>query len=257
MGAIEQDCPTTVPLGSLVDCGYLSNFPHHAMFVSHAHRNYPDIRFLGTLSLSSNVPDINQRLESPHALLSPTVCYHCFQAFNGKTLPSNELLFTATAKCHRHEFKQVVGLERLNTFTMRELVFFGSKEYVASRISTIQTLIKSLFESWGLHFRIIGANDPFFASSASNKRTFQSLFSLKQELQVRLPYKDKWLAVGSLNNHVTGLVKAFAIKPAGESEPADLHSGCVGIGFERLALGIFAQFGLDASQWPEALVKEL
>jgi hypothetical protein len=33
----------------------------------------------------------------------------------------------------------------------------------------------------------------------------------------------------------------------------DLHSGCVGFGFDRLVFAALSQFGLDQETWPAAL----
>lgn len=253
MKAIEHDYPTTLPLASMLECGYVASFPQHAMFVANAHRDFEGIRAMSAYKSVEAGSSLGKHLDTPHAILAPTVCYHCFQAFKNRTLPHVDVMFTALAKCHRHEFKTVIGLERLNTFSMRELIFFGSKNFVNEQKQRIQQKTIDVLNSWGLKFRILGANDPFFATTAANKRTYQSLFDLKQEIQVLLPYKNKWLAIGSVNNHQAGLVNSFGIKS--QSEGAELHSGCVGIGYERLALGLFSQKGLDPAKWSPELRK--
>ena len=55
-----------------------------------------------------------------------------------------------------------------------------------------------------------------------------------------LPYEKKWLAVGSFNNHLDTLTKAYSIKSKNNKK---INSGCVGIGYERLLYAIYSQQG--------------
>lgn len=253
MGAEEQDYPATVPLSSLVRNGYLASFPQHAFFVSAAHTTLENLEQITQLTKK---PDAEWRSSVGEAtqVLAPTVCYHCFEALRGGSIPTNGRLFTAVNKCFRHEYKTARGLERLQTFTMREIISFGSQEQVANHLQSILDFTKKMVVDWGLQVRIIGATDPFFAVEAAKKRAFQSFLGLKQELQVYLPHNDKWLAVGSFNSHRDTLVKNYAVGSA-SAEP--LNSGCVGYGLERLALGILSQQGTNSNKWSPALQKVL
>ena len=259
-GAIEQEYPTTVPARSLASNGYLASFPQHAIFATPIH---PDFKSLQDLVESSKADSQEPRiclasstLEQPRQVLAPTVCYHCFEGLRDKDLNSSELhLITAIAKCHRHEYKTTNGLERLQTFTMREIIFYGSEKQVVAFRDEVLEFSKALLEKWKLKMRVIGANDPFFAIDAGKKRSYQSFLGLKQELQLFLPYKNKWLAVGSFNNHRDTLTRAYGINNS--DQESQMFSGCVGYGYERMALGILAQVGHSTLALPEELQRSV
>lgn len=235
MGAIEQDCPDTVPLSSLQQNGYLGAYPHHACFVSVAKA---DLKSLS--ELSGKKSDLNESLVAPTSVLTPTVCYPCFEAMRGQSLSEKGTSITAISKCHRREYKTHQGLERLQTFTMREWIVVGSEVWVSSQLDQMAEKVKSLVNRSGLSARLISATDPFFAGEALKKRPYQSLLGLKKELQLKLPYNDRWIAAGSFNLHRDTLVKSYGIKSETGSQ---LFSACVGFGLERFALAVLAQHG--------------
>lgn len=240
--AQEIDVPTMVPLEGLKKSGYLTSFPQHVFC---ANEFVPDLENISSLIghiKSNKLTSLKSFLKDPSLILSPTVCYHCFESLRG-TLIEENVTYTALSKCHRHEFKTCVGLERLQTFTMREIIFYGDPDYVSEGLKKVIDETIVLIKRLNLKARIISASDPFFAIDASKKRTYQSMMKLKYELQVYLPYADKWISAGSFNNHLETLVKPFEIS----SEKVGFSSGCVGYGFERFALGVIAQRGFESS----------
>ena len=64
---------------------------------------------------------------------------------------------------------------------MREIIFFGSDNYVETNRNEIMDHCKSYFIYLGLKFRIVTASDPFFTSGAEAKRIYQSALALKYE----------------------------------------------------------------------------
>jgi seryl-tRNA synthetase len=256
LGADEQEYPTTLPVQTLADSGYLEGFPQHAIFVTTAR---PDLEVIENLTDISKRPLVGDALMLPHGtlehprqLLAPTVCHHCFESLRGRVLePHEPLLITALGRCHRHEYRTTRGLERLQTFTMRELIFCGTEGGVAARRDLITEFACETLAGLDLTLRLVNATDPFFATDAAGKRSFQSILGLKRELHLYLPYSCRWLAAGSVNNHRDTLVRRFGIRGADRSEP--LFSSCVGFGYERMALGILAQFGVDSTNWPARL----
>jgi seryl-tRNA synthetase len=249
-GAIEQHFQPTLPAKSLVENGYISSFPQHPLFVANVFRN---IKNINTLSKDAKEKPINSmhqwlddRIDTHKQILSPTVCYHCFETLRNQSIPLEGVLYTAIAPCHRHESRNISGLSRLQTFTMREIIFFGSEDYVETNRNEIQEHCKSYFIDLGLKFRIVTASDPFFTSGAEAKRIYQSALSLKYEIQAYLPHSDIWISVASFNNHQQSLVTPYKINFDSNS---DLYSGCVGYGYERLAYALYSQFGCDQSSW--------
>ena len=116
-----------------------------------------------------------------------------------------------------------------------------------------QRLIEDLsafLEKLNLNCRIETANDPFFSNDAAMKNVFQNASRLKYELLARLNHSGEYLAVGSINLHLDFFGNAFDIRlPDG----GHVYSGCIGIGFERLAYALYCQFGHEVDRWPNEL----
>lgn len=232
---IEISVNETLPLKSLVDNQYLNNFPNHPLFVSNVRR---DIDILDKISNEKKIDQfyLSDKLEEPNMVLSPTVCYHCFELNKNKFLSKN-ITYNVVSKCNRYESKNYRTLERLQSFTMREYVAYGSKNYVNTFLkNNLEKFIK-LFKKLKIKFRIISASDPFFSQDGIKKLIFQGSQNLKYEVQFFLPNENKWLAVGSFNNHLTALTNKYNIKKNSNF----LYSGCIGFGFERFIYSIICQ----------------
>ncbi len=251
IGCKEQEYGTTVRTNWLLKNGYLKSFPQHAMMVGTIHRDFE------SLNAIADNPDDYAEFDSVSPLisdfentLSPTVCYHCFERHAGMTLGEAPMLITALGKCHRHEGKNTHGLTRLRTYTMREIIYFGGTDYVRHWQHEIMSYCKQLISDLRLNYRIVAASDPFFATTATQKKDFQRMFKLKYELQVYVPCEDRWVSTMSFNNHQKTLVDSYEIST---EEEAGMESGCFGVGYERLAFAIVSQYGVDPSGWPERL----
>lgn len=254
-GAIPQSVPTTVPATSLVQNGYVAGFPHQLFLVGSIHHDLELVEGLARepqkyLGPGGALEDV----ASHHTqLLSPTVCYHTFESLRGQTLEREECLFTSLGRCHRNEGAGVGGLHRLQTFTMREIIYLGSPVFVEAERTWTMDHLKELFHQWKLNYRIVTASDAFFAGGAEKRRAYQTTFKLKYEMQLYLPHAKEWLAVASFNHHQGTLTGAYQVK-AKSAEP--LFSGCTGYGYERLAYALYAQKGMDGSAWPKGLKDE-
>ena len=181
-------------------------------------------------------------------LLSPSVCFHWYRWLRDVELKEPRAI-TALGKCFRYESSNLTGLERLWDFTMREIVFVGPAEYVLASRDRLVDLSARFLDELGMAYEISTATDPFFVDSYAVQAAYQQGFELKFELLAPLPYSGKKLAVGSINYHQDFFGRSFAIQAAG----APAHTGCLGFGYERLALAFLAQHGLDQKQWPAAL----
>ena len=244
-GAIEQYFQPTLPARSLVENGYIASFPHHPLFVTNVIRDANQIKDLSKAAKEESIDLMHEWLDSKmdthQQVLSPTVCYHCFETLRRQSIPKNGILYTAIAPCHRHESKNIKGLSRLQTFTMREIIFFGSADFVETQRKEILSHCQSYLVDLGLKFRVVTASDPFFISGSEAKRIYQTALALKYEVQAFLPHTDNWISVASFNNHQQSLVIPYHI---GFDSDADLHSGCVGYGYERLVYSFCSQFGI-------------
>ena len=225
----------TLPIESVLKNDYVSNFPNHPIYLSNTIRN---ITTLDEISNSRKISKnfIGSRLEKPFLVLSPTVCYHCFEIKKNRSIKKN-IVFNVLAKCNRYESKNYKTLERLQTFTMREYVAYGSKKFVQDFLKFNLKKFINIFKKLNVKFRVISANDAFFSEGGIKKIFYQNTQSLKYEIQFYLPKEKKWLAVGSFNNHLDILTKKYEIK----NKSNFVYSGCIGFGYERLLYSLISQ----------------
>ena len=185
--------------------------------------------------------------------LQPAVCDVCYYTLSHATDHGNTV-YTTYNKVFRNEVSPTGSLDRLTAFSVRDIMFVGDRDFV---LTMRQRLIEDLSEFLrvlDLDCRIETANDPFFMNESAMKSVFQNASRLKHELLVRLNYSGEHLAVGSINLHLDFFGKAFDIRlPDGTWA----HSGCIGIGFERLTYGLYCQYGPDIETWPTALRQTL
>jgi len=246
--------PSLIGADVLERCKYLRSFPHALTLVSHLREDLEAVQNFGRSARWDNGQLLcNQSdLSAIECLLAPAVCFHCFAWLQNSEQRASRA-FTALGKCFRYESGNLDGLERLWDFTMRELIFVGSQDYVlAQRQKAIDETVP-LLDEWGLAYEIRSATDPFFIEEYTSA-TFQLAFDLKFEIRADLPYKQKTLAVGSFNFHQDYFGRSLNINTNSGKAAC---TGCVGFGLERLVLAFFAQHGLDRRNWPDAVAREV
>ena len=222
-----------LPLQSFINNGYLLNFPHHVMFASNLKR---DLKLIDRVSSSHDVKKISRMIDDPKLVMSPCVCYHVFETLKNSNIYSNKV-FNSISSCNRFESTNYFTFERLQSFTMREYVGFGSERFIKSFLHDNISFFKNICIKNNIKFKIVTANDSFFSQQGIKKMNYQSLNNLKFELQFWLPNEKKWLAVGSFNNHQDVLTRKYNIN----FNKDNLHSGCIGWGYERFVYAIISQ----------------
>lgn len=249
--AQEFQYPTLLPTSVLDTFGYFGSFPHFAMFVTRLHNDidvyeafraeYADAkRITGNLFTHCGNHDY---------CLPPTMCYHTYHQLRGSELPADRVV-TAKGKSFRFEAKYYRGLERLWDFTIREIVFLGSREFVVECRESFMRASFALMDELGLSGFSEVANDPFFVTQDTAGKIFnQRMMALKYELRMNVD-AERTIAAASFNLHERFFGDAFKI--TGQDRAA-VTTGCVGFGLERLAYAFLCQNGLDEAKWPEAL----
>lgn len=248
--------PTLIPASYMERVNYFRSFPHSLTFVTHLREDLDVIdRFAQEAACGEdglNMPaEAFSRIQT---LLSPAVCYHLYFTLANRPLPGGSLTATAVGNCFRYEAINLNSLERMWNFTMREVIFVGSKEFVLENREAARKYMEPVLERVGLAYRVESANDPFFIGEFRKQAAFQSAFQLKYEIRGALPYKSSTLAVGSYNYHQDFFGRSLNITLP-DGSPA--HTGCVAFGLERIAFAFLAQHGLDPAGWPEAVRNEL
>jgi len=249
--ASEYRFPSLVGADVMDRCRYLRSFPHSLSLVSHLREDLEAIqRFARSAAWTSDHLEVGEQTLAPvQCLLSPTVCFHHY-AWLENTAACPRHTITALGKCFRYESGNLVGLERLWDFTMREFVYVGPRDYVLEQRQRSIDHAAVMLDEWGLNYEIVSASDPFFIEDYSTQVLIQKAFDLKFEVAVPLAYKAKTLAVGSFNYHQDFFGRSLKIMQAGD-EP--VHTGCVGFGLERLVLAFLSQYGIDPAAWPAAV----
>jgi hypothetical protein len=250
--------PTLIPARYLERVNYFRAFPHSLSFATHLREDLDVIDDFAQHTACDHQTSpgaLNTPAESfapIQALLSPAVCYHLYFSLADRPLPGGQLTATAVGNCFRYESFNLRSLERLWNFTMREIIFVGSKDFVLQNRELARQEMAQRLAQIGLAYRVESANDPFFIGEFRKQAAFQSAFQLKYEIRASLPFKDSTLAVGSYNYHQDFFGRNLNISlPDG----LPVHTGCVAFGLERMAYAFLAQFGLEPTGWP-AVVRE-
>lgn len=248
--AREEDYPALVDPDVLARAGYLGSFPQSVCLVAHLREDFDAIeafRAANTESDSLELPDA-AAMTCSEAALRPAVCLPVYRALEGTSLPRGGVAITTVGRAFRYESRNMVGIQRLWDFSMREIVFAGPADVVEEQRTRAIDLVTRLMEEWDLASRLVSASDPFFATVRGTKALWQRSRALKHEMLVDVGTGP--LAVGSINVAGTHFGDAFRIR-TGEGEVAS--TACVGFGLERLVLAMFSQHGFEAERWPAAM----
>ncbi|MFV2098689.1 hypothetical protein ACFHW1_24970 [Micromonospora sp. LOL_014] len=244
-GAVENRYPALVPTAVLHRAGYFDAFPHLLMTAGRF-RTDTEPQWLADPAGAAKV--LHDRTEPTSYCLSPTVCYHAYQQFAGREVLAAGTVVTACGRIFRFEAEDHRTLERLWDFTMREVVFFGSREAVAELRRTMVAAVCRLVDDLRLAGHVEVANDPFFGGGATAKRVMVQR-ALKMKYELVMPVAEgRTVAVGSFNLHGSKFGSAFGITTP-DGSPA--YSGCIGIGLERIAYAFLCRHGIDPAGWPE------
>ncbi len=252
-GAAAYRFPTLIPARYLERVKYFQAFPHSLTFATHLRQDLDAIDDFAQHAACEHGEALNappDQFAPVKMLLSPAVCYHLYFALADQPLPDGQVVATAVGNCFRYESINLSSLERLWNFTMREVIFVGSKEFVLESRELARQRMSAVFEAIGLAYRVESANDPFFIGEFRKQTAFQSAFQLKFEVRARLPFKDTTLAVGSYNYHQDFFGRHLNVTLP-DGSPA--HTGCVAFGLERMAYAFLAQYGLEPHAWPAAV----
>jgi seryl-tRNA synthetase len=247
--AIEQEHPAVWPVRLFKMIDYFHEFPHQMILCApvkddFATRSAFSVKYRKDADFES-VPMDEMMAEATYGL-QPAVCDCCYYALEGRRTHA-DTFYTTVNKAFRNERSPTNGLDRLTNFTVRDVMYVGSEEFVLEARQHLIELLIEFLQGLRLHVKIETANDPFFANDAAMKSVFQNAHRLKYEMLARIPHMDKDIAVGSINLHTDFFGKAFDIRM---NDGRIAHSGCIGVGYERLAYALYCQNGPTLARWP-------
>jgi len=221
-------------------------FRNAALLTGAEERRFPTLIAEDVLERSeyfAAFPGCASRVTSPRPgdnhFLSPAVCYHCYDMLKDRIL-ANNVAFTCCGTCFRSDVRDGTHLW---DFTMREVVFLGSAEFVQRQREVWMTKATRFARGLHLDASLAPANDPFFGAGNRGRKLLQSLKQLKYELSVPLHSRGS-TPIASFNLHERFFTNRFQISLA-TGEPA--HSGCVAFGLERWCMALLAREAATAA----------
>ncbi|HLK56027.1 MAG TPA: aminoacyl--tRNA ligase-related protein [Chthonomonadaceae bacterium] len=244
--------PTLIPATVLAKCGYFRSFPHNVTFAVHLLEDAEQIdAFRGRHATRETLDEqALGDMDVPEACLTPATCYHVYHIFEGRTVAAGGSIYEVCGKCFRYEASNMRDLRRLWDFTMREIVFMGTKDYVLEQREQGIEIVSRFMEEHQVAGEIRTASDPFFiAPDASAKTYFQLSAETKYEISLMLPEEER-LAVGSLNYHTDFFGRTFNVSV---EEGGPMHSVCIAFGLERWVYAFLAQHGNQPERWPSVI----
>ena len=123
--------------------------------------------------------------------LQPAVCDNCYYALENIKNFKNTI-YTTFNKVFRDENSLHDNLDRLTSFSVRDIMFVGDKKFVTNTRKKLINSIKKFLRLSKLNCTIEVANDPFFVSNI-NKKVFQDALDLKYEILAEIPFLKKRL----------------------------------------------------------------
>ena len=250
--AVEQEHPVLWPVDLYKKINYFKEFPQQIILSAPLEhdfdtrerfaKQYDKKNAYDRVSMTDGFADSTYGLQC-------AVCDMCYYNMRG-TRNHKNTVYTTYNKVFRNERSTTGSLDRLTTFSVRDIMFVGDKDFVLVFRQKMIDEAENLLRLLDLESKIETADDPFFSNDTIVKNLFQSTSELKHELLVKLNYSDSYIAVGSVNLHLDFFGQAFDIQiPDG----SPVYSGCIGIGFERLVFGLYCQYGTDIEKWPETV----
>lgn len=259
LGFEEAMFPKLIPFEVMKKMpGYLDELPEGMYYVSPPPREpeaFDD--FKKQLKLTKKVPveRLKESLKSPAYVLAPAQCEPFYQLFSGRRVRLEDLpirLFDRSGWTYRWEGGGVEGFTRTQEFRRIEFVFIGEPDDVVGIRDAVRDKSVELAEQLGMEWRLLVATPFYLRKGGIEEDVSDSRKVATYDLEVRTPYDDGWLELGSLNVHRTKFVGTFKIK---EVKDRDVWTGCYGFGSTRWVAGFLAQHGLDPERWPK-LVRE-
>lgn len=250
-GAERMSFPPLMPRRQLEMMEYHASFPH---LIGTVFGFDGDEHAAADLAVTAAAhEDYAPVLGMADLVVTPATCYPVYPAIAGRgPVPAGGITVDpGDGWVFRHEPSQDPA--RMQCFHMRELVRIGSpQDVVAWRDRWRETLVER-YRALGLDLVVELANDPFFGRGGEIMARQQRAQELKWEVMAPIA-SDEPTAITSFNYHQDHFGAIFGLELEGGGE---VHSGCLGLGEERIALALIAAHGTDLDRWPPAIRDDL
>ena len=141
--ALDQENPVLWPIDLYKKINYLNEFPQQSLFMVGLKKNHNNLKnFANRYSGSKkfNNIKINNNFENAEYGLQPAVCDNCYYTLSNLKSFKNTI-YTTYNKVFRNENSKNNSLDRLMSFSVRDIMFVGDKNFV---IKTRNSLIEDL-----------------------------------------------------------------------------------------------------------------
>jgi seryl-tRNA synthetase len=178
-------------------------------------------------------------------------CNQVWRSLEGCVL-ERPVVYETSGTCCRDEGHNHYLLERLFTFTMREVTFAGlpaeARAFRDRCVAWAEVLVKEL----ELDAVLAPAGDPFFLAGAREDEVKVDLpRDCKVELRLRIR-EDATLACASFNVHGSFFADRLGYRHRSHRTP---WTACTAFGVERWVWAVLCQHGADPAGWPRTLRK--
>lgn len=238
--AEEHLFPPFIAAEALQRMNYFESFPHLVTFPVALDVEPSNLGAFSRINAGTGNAAVQlTRIAAPRSALTPAACYHFYHNLRGARCERPRTL-TTRATCFRRE-SHYAPLERQWSFTMREIVCFGTAAEVTDFLARARKRLTATFHQLDLPVEWRSATDPFFDPSHNPRYLAQKLDPVKTEMV----FGDR-VAIGSVNFHRNYFGEAFDIRRDGDAA----FTGCVAFGLERWMYAWLSRFGPDARAWP-------
>ncbi len=171
LGAVEEMYPVLLGIDTMKDTGYYRRSPQYTMFCSDVAEDFDDLEKMSKTSFVEE--SLDEVVQTPAFSLSPSACFHVYEKYRSQTMPKgsiitlNQSVFRNEGRLNWEEFG------RLRDYHVREIVFFGSDEYVETIRENIRKEIVAFIRKMNVDAFITVAADAFIMPKMLKYKKYQ------------------------------------------------------------------------------------
>lgn len=252
--------PKLIPIATMDKMRYLDGLPE-GMYYCSAPKRDPEIfqKFKNDLAINREVPMelLKEGLKDPSYVLAAAQCEPFYEFLSHEVIDEKDLpikLYDKSGWTYRWESGGAKGIDRVHEFQRIEMVWLGTPEETNKIRDETLDLSHKVASELELEWYTEIGDDPFYLEGRKvENRGIEFPDVPKYEMRLKVPGREKGVAVVSANVHGTHFIEGFSIK---ETHQHKIWTGCTGLGLTRWLFGFLAQKGFDKHNWPELVQKK-
>jgi len=257
LGFDECLFPKLIPIPTMDKMRYLDGLPE-GMYYCSAPKRDPELfdKFKNELCINREVPMelLKDGLKDPAYVLAAAQCEPFYEFLSHEVIDEKDLpikFYDKSGWTYRWESGGAKGIDRVHEFQRIELVWIDTPENTNKIRDATLELSHELATELELEWYTEIGDDPFYLEGRKvENRGIEFPDVPKYEMRLKVPGRDKGVAVVSANVHGTHFTQGFSIR---EAHNHTLWTGCTGLGLTRWLFGFLAQKGFDTENWPKLI----